>query len=96
VLLSEDPVPTELTVNVPFPVKVCILKLPLVVSVPPVAEIYVMAGVTLLDAALGALVPMALVAVTVKVYAVPVVSPVTVMGDAPPVPVIPPGLDVAV
>jgi hypothetical protein len=46
-------------------------------------------------AALAALAPIALVAVTVKVYAVPLVSPLTVIGDAP-VPVSPPGDDVAV
>jgi hypothetical protein len=41
-------------------------------------------------------VPIALVAVTVNVYAVPVVKPLTVIGDDPPVPVTPPGLDVTV
>jgi len=53
-------------------------------------------GVTLFDAALAGPVPVALVAVTVNVYAVPVVNPVTVTGDDAPVPVKPPGLDVAV
>jgi hypothetical protein len=48
-----------------------------------------------LDAAEAADVPLALVAVTVNVYATPVVKPVTVIGDEP-VAVIPPGLDVAV
>ncbi len=43
----------------------------------------------------AALVPFALVAVTVNVYAVPVVRPETVIGEVP-VPVIPPGEDVAV
>jgi hypothetical protein len=52
-------------------------------------------GVTELLAALAADVPLALVAVTVKVYAVPLVKPETVIGDDP-VPVRPPGLDVAV
>ena len=52
------------------------------------------AGVTLLDAAEAALVPMALVAVTVKVYAVPLVKPVTVNGLAAPVAVNPPGDEV--
>jgi hypothetical protein len=52
-------------------------------------------GVTELLAALAALTPIPLVAVTVKVYAVPAVSPLTVIGDAP-IPVIPPGEDVAV
>ena len=46
-------------------------------------------------AALVADVPFAFVAVTVNVYAVPSVSPLTVIGDDP-VPVKPPGLDVAV
>jgi hypothetical protein len=54
-------------------------------------------GVTLLLAAEVTLAPMALLAVTVKVYAVPLVSPVTVIGaPAPPLPVNPPGLEVAV
>jgi hypothetical protein len=52
-------------------------------------------GDTELLAELAALVPTALVAVTVKVYAVPFVKPLTVMGDAP-VPVKLPGDDVAV
>ena len=38
-------------------------------------------GVTLFDAADGALVPMALMATTVQVTATPFVSPVTVIGD---------------
>jgi hypothetical protein len=53
-------------------------------------------GVTLLLAALAGPVPVALVAVTVKVYAVPVVSPVTVIGEDEPVAVMPPGLEVTV
>jgi hypothetical protein len=36
------------------------------------------------------------VAVTVNVYAVPLVRPVTVMGEAEPVAVMPPGLEVTV
>lgn len=52
-------------------------------------------GVTELLAALAADVPLAFVAVTVNVYAVPLVNPETVIGDAP-VPVKLPGLDVAV
>jgi hypothetical protein len=47
-------------------------------------------------AALGALVPTALVAVTVKVYEVPDVKPVTVTGEDAAVPVIDPGDEVAV
>jgi hypothetical protein len=53
-------------------------------------------GVTLLEADDGTLVPTALVAVAVKVYAVPLVSPVTVIGLAAPVAEILPGLDVTV
>jgi hypothetical protein len=41
-------------------------------------------------------VPEALVAVTVKVYATPVVNPVTVIGEDEPVAVMPPGLEVTV
>ena len=55
-----------------------------------------MAGVTGLDAADAVLVPTAFVAVTVNVYAVPLVSPVTVNGLAAPVAVKPPGDDVTV
>jgi hypothetical protein len=47
-------------------------------------------------AALGALVPTALVAVTVKVYEAPDVKPVTVTGEDAAVPVIDPGDEVAV
>jgi hypothetical protein len=53
----------------------------------------------LLLAALAGPVPIAFVAVTVNVYAVPVVKPETVIVPEPAVanvPVIPPGLDVAV
>lgn len=55
-------------------------------------------GVTLLDAADEAPVPVALVAVTVKVYAVPLVRLFTVMEvhGAAQVPVMPPGDEVAV
>jgi hypothetical protein len=52
--------------------------------------------VTVFDAAEGRLVPALLVAVTVKVYAVPLVRPVTVIGDAGPIPVMPPGDEVTV
>ena len=54
------------------------------------------AGVTAADAVEAALVPVALVAVTVNVYAVPLVKPVTVIGLEVPVAVILPGLDVTV
>jgi hypothetical protein len=48
------------------------------------------------DAALGDEVPVAFVAVTVKVYSVFSERPETVIGEDALVPVIPPGLDVAV
>jgi hypothetical protein len=54
------------------------------------------AGITLLDAADGALTPTAFVAVTVNVYAVPFVNPLTTIGLAAPVAVMPAGLDVTV
>ena len=53
-------------------------------------------GVTLLDAAEAAPAPTPLVAVTVNVYAVPFVSPVTVIGLAAPVATTPPGDEVTV
>jgi hypothetical protein len=53
-------------------------------------------GVTAADGALGALVPARLVAVTVKVYAVPLDNPVTVSGLPGPLTLAPPGLAVAV
>ena len=56
----------------------------------------VVAGVTALLALDALPVPTAFVAVTVKVYAVPFVRPVTVIGELPPVPVNPPGLEVTV
>ena len=49
--------------------------------------------VTVPDAALG---PAALVATTEQVYAVPLVNPVTVSGEAGPVAVKPPALHVTV
>ena len=52
-------------------------------------------GVTLLEALDESEVPLAFVAVTVNVYAVPFVSPETVIGEDP-VPVSPPGEEVAV
>ena len=53
-------------------------------------------GVTTLVATEAAPVPTMLVAVTVKVYAVPLVKPVITMGDAPPDNEMPPGLEVTV
>ena len=64
------------------------------VAVPIVGAPGTVAGVTAFDAADEAPVPIAFVACTVNVYAVPLVSPTTVIGLAPPVAVIPPGLDV--
>ena len=49
-----------------------------------------------MDALDAAPVPALLVAVTVKVYAVPLVKPVTLIGELAPVPVKPPGLAVTV
>jgi hypothetical protein len=51
--------------------------------------------IELLDAD-AVLVPAALVAVTVNVYVVPLVSPVTTSGDEPPYAVKPPTFDVTV
>jgi hypothetical protein len=53
-------------------------------------------GVTEFEALDGELVPALFVAVTVKVYAVPFVSPKTVSGEALPLPVIPPGSEVTI
>jgi hypothetical protein len=52
--------------------------------------------VTEFDALLAVEVPLALVAVTVNVYAVPPVNPLTVIGEDALVPVIDPGDEVAV
>jgi hypothetical protein len=54
------------------------------------------AGVTLFEAAEAGLDPMALVAFTVNVYAVPLVRPVTVIGLVVPVAVNPPVEEVTV
>ena len=54
------------------------------------------AGVTVFDGADAGPVPTALVAVTVKVYAAPLVRPATVMGDAAPLALMPPGEELAV
>jgi hypothetical protein len=66
----------------------------------PVVDVtFGITGVTLLEAALAAPVPISLVAVTVNVYAVPLVKPVTVITPLPAwlkVPVWFSGLDVAV
>ena len=77
------------------------VKLTLACAFPAVAETLVgtpgtVAGVTADDAVEAEPVPTLLVAVTVKVYAVPLVNPVTEIGLVAPVPVKPPGLDVTV
>lgn len=69
--------------------------LPLV-AVPIVGTPGIVAGITLLEAAEADPAPTALVAVTVKVYAVPLVSPVTVRGLDAPVAVLPSGLEATV
>ena len=66
------------------------------VAVPIVGAPGTPAGVTLLEDAEGALAPTALVAVTAKVYAVPLVRPLTVSGETAPLVVIPPGVAVTV
>jgi hypothetical protein len=77
------------------------LKLTLALALPPLATPMVgapgtVAGVTLFEALEAAPVPTLFVAVTVKVYGVPLASPFTVIGETLPVPVKPPGLEVAV
>ncbi len=66
------------------------------VAVPMVGACGTVVAVILLDAAEAGLVPTALVAVTVNVYAVPEARPVTVNGDEAPDAVNPPALDVTV
>ena len=76
-------------------------KLTVATALPPLAEtdvgaLGVVAGVTLFDAAEAGPVPTELVAVTVKVYAVPSVRPATTSGLPGPDAINPPGFDVAV
>ena len=66
------------------------------VAVPIVGAPGTVAGVTLFEAAEAGPVPIALVALTVKVYAVPFVKPVTVIGLDAPDAVMLPGLEVTV
>jgi hypothetical protein len=75
------------TVAVVSPVEVAVP----IVGAPGVVRVAVM----LFDATLVAD-PTALVAVTVNVYEVPIDNPLTVNGEDEPVPVSPPGDDVAV
>ncbi len=63
------------------------------VAVPIVGASGAVAGVMVFVVAEGVLVPIAFVAVTVNVYEVPLVRPVTVIGDDPPVAVKPPVLE---
>jgi len=79
------------------------LTVPLTVAVVAVMEVALLVvavgtekGVTPLEGLEAGPVPIALVAFTVKVYAVPLVSPVTVMGLDAPVAVMLPGLEVTV
>jgi hypothetical protein len=65
-------------------------------AVPIVGAPGTPAGVTLFDGADARPVPTALAAVTVKVYGVPLVSPVTVIGLTVPLAEKLPGLDVTV
>jgi hypothetical protein len=84
------------------PVFVGAVKLTVALPLLPVALIpvgvpgAVTAGVTDDDAVEAVPVPTELVATTVKVYAVPLVRPVTVIGEEVPVAVIPPGEEVTV
>lgn len=66
--------------------------MPAVVYVAQVGTV----AVILLEAALQGPVPAPLVALTLKVYEVPVVNPVTVNGEDAPDAVTQPGVDVAV
>jgi hypothetical protein len=63
------------------------------VAVPMVGALGTVAGTTEFVVAEAVLVPNALLAVTVNVYVVPFVSPVTTIGEAPPVAVNPPTFD---
>ena len=84
------------------PVFVGAEKLTVALPLLPLAEMLVGtpgaigAGVTADDALEAVPVPTELVATTVKVYAVPLVNPVTVIGDEEPVAVRPPGDEVTV
>ena len=69
----------------PGAVKVTIACALPAVAVPMEGALGTVAGVTLFDAADGALLPIALVAITVQVTGVPLTNPITVMGDVNPV-----------
>jgi hypothetical protein len=78
-------------------VKLTVARPLLAVALSPVgAPGAIAAGVTKDEALEAAPVPTAFVAFTVNVYAVPLVSPVTVIGDEVPVAVMPWGEEVTV
>ena len=66
------------------------------VAVPIVGASGTVAGTILLLVPDGVLVPILFVAVTVNVYVVPLVNPVMVIGEDPPVAVNPPVFEVTV
>jgi hypothetical protein len=66
------------------------------VAAPIVGAFGIVAGVAELEDIDSPLLPLELFALTVNVYAVPLVKPVTVIGLLDPLPVILPGVDVAV
>jgi hypothetical protein len=76
----------KLTVTLAFPAN----------ALMPVGAPGTIAGVTLFDEAEAALVPALFVAVTAKVYAVPLARPLSVIAEPEPVATNPPGLDVTV
>ena len=78
--------PWKLVVPLVLTVNVVVFALVMVGTVPSVTGVV----------AEAAPVPVPLVAVTEHVYEAPLVKPGTVTGEALPVPVIPPGLQVAV
>jgi len=92
--LSASVVGSALKVRVSW--VVVVVALPLAVRLVQLIAVVPLLGVTEFEAADAGLVPIAFVAVTVKVYAVPLVKPVTVMGLVVPVAVKLPGFDVTV
>ena len=77
-------------------VKVTVADVSPAVAVPIVGAPGMVAGVIEFEADEAGPVPAEFVAVTVKVYAVPFVSPVTAIGELLPEEVIPPGDEVTV
>jgi hypothetical protein len=65
-------------------------------AVMPVGESGIVAGVTEFEIDEAELVPNAFVAVIVKVYRIPLVKPVTVIGEVPPLAEIPFGFETTV